>query len=320
MKLSVACKSLTHSTPSSRCRKVSVPLFRSKTSSCKSNLLSSLQTWHDIVAKVPISEILPTGFGNKSGIEVKESAWYGDKLIGEQVASQLHKFLSSMKDTINFSNEHNHKEIRRGMHVLYNMAVSNQRFADELKLILPSHATRNVLIVSKNKVHDAGTMVEAAVSAVSNLSEPQKYESIATLAKYLIFQAAQGAKFLPSEVNEKLLIFVKAGNTKDPLVGEHRETLHVKKSTLTKAKEAISEHKALSFLNQYGGKVDCMDLCTTRGSNKNQVSFYATATLNGISVSSKAFRKKLAKRQAAYFLLKEMEKAQFIHGKLKKIP
>ena len=120
-----------------------------------------------------------------------------------------------MKDSVRDSNiELKHQDRRHGMGSLgplYGVATSNQMFAEELKAILPSHAPRNIAIVSRKKVHDAGTMVEAAVFAVSNLSEPEKDEAISVLAKYLIAQAAQvnTGRTISREMNKTLLAFLK---------------------------------------------------------------------------------------------------------------
>lgn len=280
--------------------KIGVMFCRNKSSNSRNEKTSSLKKWHDVVAAIPTSQILPTRFGNKSGTAVTEAAWYGDKLIGEQVALQLHKFLLSMNGIIT-SDEEKHKNVRRGMHMLHGVAVSNQLFADELKVILPSHAPKNVAIVSQKEVHDAGTMIEAAVYAVSSLSESKKYDALATLAKFLIVQAAQGKETLPREMNEELLNFMEA---------DYYESGKQKANSIFQTNvrstfiiEELSEKKALFVLNKYGGKVDCMDL------NQHPPKFRATAALNGTVVSSEASRKKSAKRHAAYTLLKKMKKA-----------
>jgi hypothetical protein len=300
----IACKYLTHPIAVPVLKNVSLPLSRNLSSKRSSEMLPSLQTWHNVVAAVPISEILPPGFGNTYGIGVKESAWHGDKLIGQHVAFKLDAFLSSsMKNISHSTDKQIRKEIRHGVHMLRNVAVSNQLFADELKVILPEHIPKNISIISKQKVHDAGTMLEAAVFAVSNLSDPRKHESIALLAKHLIVKAAQGTKIFPTEINKKFLAFMKTGNLKSRLVEEF-----VAKSRLPKINEPISEDRALSILNKYGGKINCSDHRTATSKN-HQGLFSATAKLNDTSVTSKATRKKLAKRQAAYSLLMKMKNA-----------
>lgn len=276
--------------------KIGVTISRNKSSHCRNEKLTSLKKWHDVVAAIPTSQILPTGFGNKSGTAVTEAAWYGDKLIGEQVALQLHKF--SMNEVI-ASDGQKLKNIRHGMHMLHGVAVSNKLFADELKVILPSHAPKNVAIASQKKVHDAGTMIEAAVYAVSSLSASKKHEALATLAKFLIVKAAQGKETLPREMSEKLLNFMKADYFD---CGKQKANSILQ--TNVRINDEISEESALLVLNKYGGKVDCMDL-----KNQHPPKFRATAELNGTFVSSEASRKKAAKRHAAYTLLKKMKKA-----------
>ncbi len=188
-------------------------LHRFQSSNCTRAMLPSLRKWHDVVAAIPTLEILPKGFGNKSGNAIKEAAWYGDKLIGQQVVLQIRTFFSFLKDSVRDSDmELKHQDRRHGMGSLgplYGVATSNRMFADELKAILPSHAPRNIAILSRKQVHDAGTMIEAAVFAVSNLSAPKKHEAIAALTKYLIAQAAQVNRTLSREMNEKLLNFMK---------------------------------------------------------------------------------------------------------------
>ena len=196
-------------------KKVDGILHRFQSSSCTRAMLPSLRKWHDVVAAIPTSEILPLGFGNKSRNDVKQAAFYGDRLIGQQVVLQIRTFFSFLKDSVRDSNiELKHQDRRHGMGSLgplYGVATSNQMFAEELKAILPSHAPRNIAIVSRKKVHDAGTMVEAAVFAVSNLSEPEKDEAISVLAKYLIAQAAQvnTGRLISREMNKTLLAFLK---------------------------------------------------------------------------------------------------------------
>ena len=291
-----ACKYLTHQTVHD-VTKLHAVLCRNKSSNCLKEMSSSLQKWHDVVAAVPTSTILPSGFGNKSGAELKHAAWYGDKLIGEQVAWQLNKFLSSM-------NTQKHKNIRRGMFLLHNVAVSNRLFADKLQVILPLQSPKNIAIVSLKKVHDAGTMIEAAVHAVSNLPASKKHEAIATLAKFLIVQAAQESETLPRESNEKLLKFMKVDCIESIETKKQKASaifaVNVPSSVII---EAISEDRALFVLNKYGGKVHCIDL------SKHPPTFRATAVLNGSVVSSEASRKKSAKRHAAYTLLMKMKKA-----------
>lgn len=303
MTLAVAGKYLTRKS-TSLSRKVGALQCQNKSSNCTLELMPSLRQWHEAVEEIPTSQILPAGFGNKSGIAVKEAAWHGDKLIGEKIALQLHTFLFSMKDTVLASDELKHN-IGGDLRMLYNVAVSNQLFADNLKMILPLHAPRNIAIVSQQKVHDAGTMIEAAVSAVSRLSDPKKHESIAILAKYLIVQAAQNMDTtLPRKVEEKLMNYMKVSWVEQKTKKVCSKKLHLKSVPQI---EQLSEDRALMTLNQYGGKVDCIAL------RQNPAKFRATASLDGTHASSEASRKKLAQRQAAFNLLSKMKKAQKKH-------
>ena len=130
--------------------------------------LPSLQTWHSTVSEIPLSSLLPVGLGGTTLANV--GAFYGDKILGHRVAlSQASHFERERE-----SSPHSpHREVREvTLELLTNCqsdAVSNALFSSLLPKILPHHATPEIVTAVSRQVHDAGTMVEAAVHAVSQL-------------------------------------------------------------------------------------------------------------------------------------------------------
>jgi hypothetical protein len=168
---------------------------------------SSLSQWHQAVATIPLSKILPLlGAGNQLNAYAYDEAWYGDKLIAQEVASQLHRLLSSEAQRRRIFGDHERCTLRSSFHRLHVVAVSNQVLADNIQEILPLHVPPNVEYLTKQQVHRAGTMVEAAIAAVSK--HPTNHRSVSNLATYLIDKAIVQWK-KRAEASPAVVIFCK---------------------------------------------------------------------------------------------------------------
>lgn len=137
-----------------------------------------LQNWHAAVAKVPLSSILPLGFGGTS-YTANIAAFYGDKRIGFQVALNMRECISAGTREMSL----------RFLTDLQSEAISNQMFASRLADILPLHVTPSLSALAEIQTHDAGTMVEAAVDAV--YAENNNEAAVSELASFLVAAALQ---------------------------------------------------------------------------------------------------------------------------------
>jgi hypothetical protein len=168
---------------------------------------SSLSQWHQAVATIPLSKILPLlGAGNQLNADAYDEAWYGDKLIAQEVASQLHRLLSSEAQRRRIFGDDERCTLRSSFHRLHVVAVSNRVLADNIQEILPLHVPPNVQYLTKKQVHRAGTMVEAAIAAVSK--HPTNHRSVSNLAAYLIDKAIVQWKKKRTEASPAVVIFL----------------------------------------------------------------------------------------------------------------
>lgn len=144
--------------------------------------ISSLSKWHAAVVQVPLTTILPLGFGAVRN-DANVAAFFGDRRINLAVALTLQR-LSKAPDA-------NH-EIAGvpWLSKVQSEAVSNQMFASHIEDILPVQG-KGLLDVALSQPHDGGTIVEAAVEAVAS-SMPGGMagkEAVDDLAKWLVEKA-----------------------------------------------------------------------------------------------------------------------------------
>ncbi|OEU15872.1 hypothetical protein FRACYDRAFT_240568 [Fragilariopsis cylindrus CCMP1102] len=148
---------------------------------CLMHTVSSLSKWHAAVAQIPLSTILPIGFGaasNKANI----AAFFGDQRINMEVTLALQR-ISTMPNSP-------YKVDLRWLTQVKSEAVSNRMFAKNLGLILPDQS-QGFVELAEHQPHDAGTFVEAAVEAVAT-SIPggdSGREAVAELAEWLVQEA-----------------------------------------------------------------------------------------------------------------------------------
>jgi hypothetical protein len=139
---------------------------------------TGLVKWHAAVAQIPLSTILPIGFGavnNKANI----AAFFGDQKINMEVTLALQR-ISAMPNSP-------YKVDLGWLTKVKGEAVSNQMFASNLGQILPEQS-QGLVELAQLKLHDAGTFVEAAVEAVAT-SMPggeSGREAVAELAEWLV--------------------------------------------------------------------------------------------------------------------------------------
>ena len=145
---------------------------------CLMHTVSSLSKWHAAVAQIPLSTILPIGFGaasNKANI----AAFFGDQRINMEVTLALQR-ISTMPNSP-------HKVDLGWLTQVKSEAVSNRMFAKNVGLILPDQS-QDFVGLAQRQSHDAGTFVEAAVEAVATSipgGEPGR-EAVAELAEWLV--------------------------------------------------------------------------------------------------------------------------------------
>lgn len=142
----------------------------------------SLPKWHAAVAQVPLSKILPMGFGAESN-HANIAAFFGDQRINMAVALTLQQIMNPTSSSFSTS--------ELGLAWLStnvkNEAISNQMFASHLEYILPVHSQELISMV-ECQPHDAGTLVEAAVETVAS-STPggtAGKEAVEELAAWLV--------------------------------------------------------------------------------------------------------------------------------------
>ena len=140
-----------------------------------------LQNWHAAVAKVPLSSILPPGFGGTSEC-ANIAAFFGDKRIGFQVALAARERISAGTGEMSLG----------ALTDLQSEATSNQMLASRLADILPLHVTPDMSQWAAKQIHDAGTMVEAAVEAVH---ADKDVAAISELARFLGGGAEKGVLY-----------------------------------------------------------------------------------------------------------------------------
>ena len=131
-----------------------------------------ITTWHAAVAKVPVTKILPLGFGGVD--DVKAPAWLGDKLLSSAIAAAIWR-QSEERSSVKLTRWH-HK------------ASSNGFFHTHLAAIVPSHVDLFSAVGNHNVHHGAGTMVEAAVAAVH--ADEGGAAAVHDLAEWLVATAA----------------------------------------------------------------------------------------------------------------------------------
>jgi hypothetical protein len=147
----------------------------------------ALTKWHVAVANVPLSQVVPLGFGAASDT-ANIAAFYGDKRIGTEVALTLRNIADSDVGVAWLSE-------------VMAEAVSNQMFASRLGDILPVHS-KGLLKLAEIQLHDAGTMVEAAIDAVVSAGGVAGEEAVSELASWLVEAALQRG---PANTKGKLL-------------------------------------------------------------------------------------------------------------------
>lgn len=126
-----------------------------------------LSRWHEAVSRIPVSAILPIGLGNDHN-RANIAAFYGD----QQIRSAVGKVLRDRGSSSN------------GLEWLTQVsgqAVSNDLFASVFQDILPAHCNAELMKLLRTQIHDAGTMVEAAVDAVK-----EQEEVVLELASWLV--------------------------------------------------------------------------------------------------------------------------------------
>jgi Double-stranded RNA binding motif len=177
-------------------------------SSCMTNAQSSsiaessLEVWYKAVADIPLKQILPIGLGN--AVErANVNAFFGDKRMNLEIAKILRRrqrttalsssSSSNESSSDNASENHSFEEppSLRDLTTLQSLAMSNQLLSQCLPTVLPQHMNGDLtqMIQQNSQIHDAGTMMEAAVDVVAT-SRPELADlAIAELAAYLVDQA-----------------------------------------------------------------------------------------------------------------------------------
>ena len=131
-----------------------------------------LTEWHRAVASVSREKLLPLGLGAATNA-ANVNAFYGDKLLGAAVAREL---------------RHVEPNEEGYMTIVFEEATSNKNLAEKLRQILPTQSDGIADIISQHhQQHDAGTMVEAAVTAVHDAGGGDA--AIRNLARWLVSQA-----------------------------------------------------------------------------------------------------------------------------------
>jgi hypothetical protein len=153
------------------------PLSSSTNSPTSSSSLSPLlTTWYSLTKHIPIQQILPIGLGNPTELP-NHNAFFGDKRLNMHVSLLLRT--QSDDTTATYSNNNNTSPSLPPVGTVTNIqsiAMSNQLLASCIAQILPFHMTTieygniyTALIQNNSQIHDAGTMIEAAVDYVANL-------------------------------------------------------------------------------------------------------------------------------------------------------
>ena len=215
--------------------------------------LSSLSNWHRAVSQVPLDKILPLGYGGLTDY-ANIAAYYGDKRIGYEVALELEKLCaatspgtSTSTSSIAFPPEGTHRfhASPAWLSSITQQAISNKLFKDKFSDILPLHSKNIKTDLLQTQVHDAGTMVEAAIDAVAKLENSQENRDSSTknpshvkilqetalseLAKYLIQTTlAQG----PVNAKGRLL---EAGGTVKAEIVTGESTSHISQENIFRA-------------------------------------------------------------------------------------
>ena len=129
-----------------------------------------LSQWLLAVASVPRQKLIPPGLGAETD-EANVDAFYGDKVLGAAVARAL---------------RHVEPNEIGYMSIVSSEAVSNRNLAQKLEQILPTQSD-GIAKISSRALHDAGTMVEAAVAAVDGMDDGDR--AIRNLAEWLVSEA-----------------------------------------------------------------------------------------------------------------------------------
>jgi len=140
---------------------------------------SSLSKWHAAVAQVPLTTILPLGFGGVRN-DANEAAFVGDRRINLAVALTLQSLSNANRQFTGLA----------WLSSVQSEAVSNRMFASHIEEILPAQG-KGLLGMALSQPHNGGTMVEAAVEAVAS-SIPGGMagkEAVDDLAEWLVEKA-----------------------------------------------------------------------------------------------------------------------------------
>ena len=129
-----------------------------------------LSQWLLAVASVPRQKLIPSGLGAETD-KANVDAFYGDKVLGAAVARAL---------------RHVEPNEVGYMSIVSSEAVSNRNLAQKLEQILPTQSD-GIAKISSRELHDAGTMVEAAVAAVDGMDDGDR--AIRNLAEWLVSEA-----------------------------------------------------------------------------------------------------------------------------------
>jgi Double-stranded RNA binding motif len=156
------------------------------------------------LSRIPLSRILPIGLGNASDV-ANRTAFFGDKVLNHRISQILReKKFHELADPP----EHESPAMPAGAEVyhipdigfltlLQGQAMSNQIMAQHVPEILGSHPEMTPELLQRAttlQIHDAGTMIEAAVDAILHWNQddtpPSDAErAIQEFAEFLVHQA-----------------------------------------------------------------------------------------------------------------------------------
>ena len=140
---------------------------------------------------VPLAKVLPPALGGADDT-TNAAAFYGDKMLGAAVALAQRRTMGA-------------EQTLDSLLALHHRAVSNEFMLENLPDIMPLHAGLvDQHQLNRFKAHGAGTMVEAAVTAVHDEGE---HEAITDLADWLVLRASAQEPVVSSNAKGQLLEF-----------------------------------------------------------------------------------------------------------------
>ena len=158
-----------------------------------------LSTWYSLTRHICISDILPIGLGNTNELP-NHNAFFGDKRLNMHISLLLRtrEYNTATNDSSSGLLSPQLPPVGTVTDI-QSIAMSNQLLALYISQILPYHVTTTTfgnigtLIQENSQIHDAGTMIEAAVDYVSNHTPTASAATIDTalneLAQFLVDKA-----------------------------------------------------------------------------------------------------------------------------------